>query len=303
MTVTRLAGNAPLKRQLELETARRGLSHAYILSGPAGSGKRTLAGLLAAALVCDRRGGALPCLSCAGCRKAEGGIHPDIVRVGDDGKDISVAQVRALRADAYIRPNEAERKVYILENAQTMNASAQNAMLKLLEEGPDYAAFLLLAENGSGVLETVRSRCEELELTPVPLNDCRSYLAARFPDKPEEEREQAALSGQGVLGRAVAQLEGNDTPQWQSAVETLAEAIERGGELELFQASMALDRKDSLLPMLEALEESLGRRCVAAPDRRRLVKGMELVSTLRQAAKLNANPGQLAGWLCAGMFS
>ena len=71
MNLTRLAGNAPLKRQLELETARRGLSHAYILSGPAGSGKRTLAGLLAAALVCDRRGGALPCLSCAGCRKAE----------------------------------------------------------------------------------------------------------------------------------------------------------------------------------------------------------------------------------------
>lgn len=153
------------------------------------------------------------------------------------------------------------------------------------------------------MLETVRSRCEELELTPVPLNDCRSYLAARFPDKPEEEREQAALSCQGVLGRAVARLEGNDTPQWKSAVETLAEAIERGGELELFQASMALDRKDSLLPMLEALEESLGHRCVAAPDRRRLVKGMELVSTLRQAAKLNANPGQLAGWLCAGMFS
>lgn len=303
MNLTRLAGNAPLKRQLELETARRGLSHAYILSGPAGSGKRTLAGLLAAALVCDRRGGALPCLSCAGCRKAEGGIHPDIVRVGDDGKDISVAQVRALRADAYIRPNEAERKVYILENAQTMNASAQNAMLKLLEEGPDYAAFLLLAENGSGVLETVRSRCEELELSPVPLADCRRYLAVRFPGKTEEEREQAAFSCQGVLGRAVALLEGSSTPEWQSAVETLAEAIERGGELELFQASMALDRKDSLLPMLEALEENLGRRCVAASDRRRLVKGMELVAALRRAAKLNANPGQLAGWLCAGMFS
>ena len=66
---------------------------------------------------------------------------------------------------------------------------------------------------------------------------------------------------------------------------------------------MALDRKDSLLPMLEALEENLGRRCAAASDRRRLVKGMELVAALRRAAKLNANPGQLAGWLCAGMFS
>ena len=82
-----------------------------------------------------------------------------------------------------------------------MNASAQNAMLKLLEEGPDYAAFLLLAENGSGVLETVRSRCEELELTPVPLNDCRSYLAARFPDKPEEDSSgRPELSGRAGPG-------------------------------------------------------------------------------------------------------
>lgn len=302
MELTALAGNAQIKAQL---AHREGdLAHAYIVAGPAGSGRHTLAAQMAAALVCSAQPQLRPCGRCSHCRKAAGGIHPDItVIAGSGGKPITVDQVRALRTDAYVRPNEAERKVYLLERADRMNASAQNAMLKLLEEGPDYAAFLLLAENGSGVLETVRSRCEELELTPVPLNDCRSYLAARFPDKSEEEREQAALGCQGVLSRAVAQLEGNDTPQWQSAVETLAEAIERGGELELFQASMALDRKDSLLPMLEALEESLGRRCVAAPDRRRLVKGMELVSTLRQAAKLNANPGQLAGWLCAGMFS
>ena len=302
MELTALAGNAQIKAQL---AHREGdLAHAYIVAGPAGSGRHTLAAQMAAALVCSAQPQLRPCGRCSHCRKAAGGIHPDItVIAGSGGKPITVDQVRALRTDAYVRPNEAERKVYLLERADRMNASAQNAMLKLLEEGPDYAAFLLLAENGSGVLETVRSRCEELELSPVPLADCRRYLAARFPGKTEEEREQAAFSCQGVLGRAVALLEGSSTPEWQSAVETLAEAIERGGELELFQASMALDRKDSLLPMLEALEESLGRRCVAAPDRRRLVKGMELVSTLRRAAKLNANPGQLAGWLCAGMFS
>ena len=283
-----LAGNERLKQQLSQREEGRGLSHAYLIAGPKGSGRHTLAKELAAAMVCTAPAGQRPCHKCPPCKKVLAGVHPDVnfISGGGEGKPIAVDQVRALRADAYVRPNEGQRKVYVLEGADQMNASAQNAMLKLLEEGPDYAAFLLLAE-----------------LTPVPLNDCRSYLAARFPQKSEEEREQAALSCQGVLGRAVAQLEGNDTPQWQSAVETLAEAIERGGELELFQASMALDQKDSLLPMLEALEESLGRRCVAAPDRRRLVKGMELVSTLRQAAKLNANPGQLAGWLCAGMFS
>ena len=178
MNLTRLAGNGPLKRQLELETARRGLSHAYILSGPAGSGKRTLAGLLAAALVCTG-GGERPCLSCPGCRKALAGIHPDIVRAGDDGKDISVAQVRQLRADAYIRPNEADRKIYILENAQTMNPSAQNAMLKLLEEGPAYAAFLLLTDNAAALLPTVRSRCELLPLSPVTEAEAEEWLAGR----------------------------------------------------------------------------------------------------------------------------
>jgi len=157
MELSRLVGNGPLKRQLSLETARRGLSHAYIISGPAGSGKRTLAGLLSAALVCTG-GGEVPCFTCSGCKKALGNIHPDVVHAGGEGDELNVARVRAIRNDAYIKPNEAPRKVYILEGAQNMNDPSQNALLKLLEEGPAYAAFLLLTDNAAALLSTVRDR-------------------------------------------------------------------------------------------------------------------------------------------------
>ena len=306
MNLTRLAGNAPLKRQLELETARRGLSHAYILSGPAGSGKRTLAGLLAAALVCDRRGGALPCLSCAGCRKAEGGIHPDIVRVGDDGKDISVAQVRALRADAYIRPNEAERKVYILENAQTMNASAQNAMLKLLEEGPAYAAFLLLSENAGGILETVRSRCETLTLDPVAPDECLSWLQARFPQASRDELADAANRCQGLLGRAVEQLAGGgeQAHALKDKADKLARLLVSGQELELLEFSLTLDKlsREDTQSLLDLTGAALGDQILQAPDRTRALRAAQGVKEMRQAAGLNVGPAALFPWLCALLF-
>lgn len=307
MNLTRLAGNAPLKRQLELETARRGLSHAYILSGPAGSGKRTLAGLLAAALVCDRRGGALPCLSCAGCRKAEGGIHPDIVRVGDDGKDISVAQVRALRADAYIRPNEAERKVYILENAQTMNASAQNAMLKLLEEGPAYAAFLLLSENAGGILETVRSRCETLTLDPVAPDECLSWLQARFPQASRDELADAANRCQGLLGRAVEQLAGGgeQAHALKDKADKLARLLVNGQELELLEFSLTLDKlsREDTQSLLDLTGATLGDQILQVPDRARALRAAQGVKEMRQAAGLNVGPAALFPWLCALLFS
>ena len=162
MELSQLIGNEALKRQLNLQAGRRGLSHAYILSGPAGSGKRTLAGILAAALVCAAPEERRPCLACAACRKAAGGIHPDIVRIGEDGKEIPVSQVRALRSDAYIRPNEGRRKVYIFPDCGLLTEQDQNVLLKIVEEGPPYAAFLFCAENPAAVLQTLRSRCVEL---------------------------------------------------------------------------------------------------------------------------------------------
>ena len=247
-----------------------------------------------------------PCGVCSGCRKAAAGIHPDIVRVGEDGKDVNVAAVRALRSDAYILPNEAPRKVYQIENAGSMNASAQNAMLKLLEDGPPYAAFLLLAENGGGVLQTVRSRCEELSLTPVPPGEAEEWLRTRFPDRSEADLRRAVQEAQGILGRAVSLLEGDGGQAQERRVQAdaLVRALEGTDELALFEASLLLEKapKEELPRLLDQLYLQLGERLAVSGEKSRLLKAAALVRKLRGAAELNANPGQLSGWLCAGMF-
>lgn len=302
-----LAGNERIKVQLSLRERGRGLAHAYLISGPAGSGRHTLAALVTAAMVCSAPLAARPCGECVPCKKVLRGIHPDVqVFSGPgEGKPLTVDQVRQLRADAYVRPNEGERKVYWLEGADKMAPPAQNAMLKLLEEGPPYAAFLLLAENPGGLLQTIRSRCEELALTPVSPAECEQWLTARFPGKDPGEIRRAARSCQGILGRAVKELEDDGAGREQTElVQQLAQVLERGDELQVLQAAQALEKagKEGLSPLLDALTEALGERLLQGGDRRRLMRAVGLVRQLRQAAQFNANPGQLAGWLCAGLF-
>ena len=165
--------------------------HAYIITGPAGSGKHELARLMAAAMVCTGTDG-VPCLQCAGCHKAMGGIHPDIYTLekDPDKKEIPVERVRAMRSDVSVMPNEAAAKVYILPEAADLNASGQNALLKVLEEPPAYAHFILVTENAGRLLETIRSRCMEISLTPE-----------RTETEPAEESDQLALEFLSILAQ------------------------------------------------------------------------------------------------------
>lgn len=307
MELSALAGNNQIKQQLAHREGGRGLGHAYIISGPAGSGRHTLAGLICGALVCQAAEQERPCGRCAPCRKAAGGIHPDIIAIsGGEGKPISVDQVRQLRTDAYIRPNEAQRKIYLLERADRMNQPAQNAMLKLLEEGPAYAVFLLLAENGGGLLSTIRSRCELLAMAPVSPAECQRWLANRFPKEEPERIRQAALDCQGLLGQAAARLEGTggvDEALQKQAAE-LAAALEQGEEFKLFQTAMGLEKlgREELGMVLDHTVVQIGQLLPQSLHKRRLLRAVELLRKLRGAVELNANAGQLTGWLCAGMF-
>ena len=145
------------------EAAARGtLSHAWLFTG---SGDRlSLARYAAAAMECEAETGK-PCGVCRACRKVFEDIHPDVVTVLDpEHKNIAVEIVREIRADAYIRPNEGRRKVYIFPDCAILPERGQNVLLKIVEEGPPYAAFLFCAENSAVVLQTLRSRCVEVKL-------------------------------------------------------------------------------------------------------------------------------------------
>ena len=198
-----LLGNARLKENLRHSVDSGRLSHFYLISGPKGSGKKTLARLMAAAAVC--RDGNKPCLACSACRKAMTSNHPDIITVTDpEHKAVAVKIVREYREDVYIKPNEADKKVYIFP--QELGTEGQNALLKILEEPPSYGVFIHLAENPQQILTTVRSRCTLLQMESLPKGLLLSQLSKQFPGADQEQLLAAAERSGGYLGQAAELL-------------------------------------------------------------------------------------------------
>ena len=152
----------------------------------------------------------------------------------------------------------------------------------------------------------MRSRCEELDLVPVPPAEAERWLSVRFPDQDPAAVRRAALECQGLLGRGVELLEGGgeaaETRRQQA--DQLVTALDGRDELALLEASMLLEKvpKEELPRLLDQVTAVLGDRLPRSEDPRRLLRAEELVRKLRGGAELNANPGQLSGWLCAGMF-
>ena len=193
-----LLGNDALKQRLTTALAKGQLSHCYLISGPEGAGKHTLAKLLAAAMQCTE--GKKPCCRCPQCRKALDGMHPDIITVDDpEKKGIPVKLVREICADLYVRPNEGAKKVYIFPRAQDLNPQGQNALLKCIEEPPAYGVFFLLTDNASRLLPTIRSRCVELRMSPLSDAQLLSALQKRL-----QSQQQAFAGDKAAAGRVVA---------------------------------------------------------------------------------------------------
>ncbi len=189
---------AHMKKAIDLKK----VSHAYIISGEKGSGKKLLAGIFAQTLQCERQGSE-PCMVCHSCRQALSGNQPDIIRVSHEKPNsISVEDIREqLNGDIQIRPYSSPYKVYIVDEAEKLTPQAQNALLKTIEEPPAYAVILLLTTNVSMLLPTIRSRCVTLELKPVNSRLVKQYLMERL-EIPDYRADICTAFAQGNVGKA-----------------------------------------------------------------------------------------------------
>ena len=199
-----LYGNTPVKRGLmkALETGR--ISNAYVFEGIAGVGKRLCADIFARGIVCEGEPKSKPCGICPACVKAKSNNHPDIIRlVQSAGKaSVGVDDVREqILNEVYLKPYLARRRVFIIENGDALSQEAQNALLKVLEEPPEYATFILCVTKQDKLLDTVLSRSCVMSFFPLSFAEVSSYLSKRFGEK--ENMALAAKLSQGSIGAAV----------------------------------------------------------------------------------------------------
>lgn len=202
-----IIGNDRIRESVLASVAMRRIPHAIIIEGEKGTGRHTLAKFIAKAYICT--GENAPCGVCNGCHLEETGTHPDItVTAPEDGKkNITVAQIRNLRNDAYVKPHMASGRVFIIDRADTMNEQAQNALLKVLEEPPGEIVFILITESKAALLDTVISRCTVLSLSVPETAEAVRYIK-NSTEYAEEQIRNALNESGGNIGLSLEILSG-----------------------------------------------------------------------------------------------
>ena len=205
-----ILGHGPIKEHFFNAVITGNISHAYILSGEAGMGKKSLANAFALALLCEK-GQADPCRQCHACKQVMSGNHPDLIYVTHEKPaSIGVDDVRRQIKDTIqVKPYSSAHKIYIVDEAEKMTVQAQNALLKTIEEPPAYAVILLLTTNAEAFLPTILSRCVQLKLKPLKDGEVKDYLVSRMGVEMSQAEIYTAFA-RGNLGKAIHLADSED---------------------------------------------------------------------------------------------
>gem|GEM_PF-648636 len=239
-----------------------------------------------------------PCRRCKDCLKAEKGMHPDIIAIErqKDKRSILVDQIRALKKDVYILPNDCARKVYIINDAETMNVNAQNAFLQILEEPPAHAAFILKTSNPALLLKTVRSRCVDLKTQPKPTDTGEDFpeikqLASDFV---------AALDDNLQLTKCMFRLDKLDKPTFTVFI---THAREQLLKQTFFNETRTLRPPHPLPEENPALRNETENPPRNDPRRKKAILADDLLDKALEMLELNVNTGHISGMLCASLMN
>lgn len=231
-----IIGHESIKQHLQNAIMSHKVSHAYILHGEEGMGKKELAVAFAKTLQCEEAG-ILSCDRCKSCMQVDSGNHPDIIWVTHEKVSIGVDDIRLqVNADIQVKPYNSPYKIYIIDDADKLTEQAQNALLKTIEEPPEYAVILLLVSNISVILPTILSRCVVLNLKPIDKQIVKDFLMAKH-QVPDYMAEVAAGFSGGNVGKAIKYASSEDFDQMKSNVLHILKYID---DMELYEVVSGL---------------------------------------------------------------
>ncbi|MCC8073023.1 MAG: hypothetical protein LIO62_02730 [Clostridiales bacterium] len=288
MKALNFIGNEKTVEQLGALIDANRFPHAVLIEGEEGIGKRTLARLLAAALVC--RESEKPCGECSQCRKAMENIHPDIFEYSATGgsRSFHVDTVRQVINDVYIQPNEADYKVYILGNADCMNESAQNAILKVLEEPPSYAVFLLTAVSKSAMLQTILSRCVTVTLEGVDIDEAVRYITNRDDFQDVQALKNALQTFNGNIGKALDSLQDSKSFELVEVCNNICKSLVSGSEYSVLTACSAFQKDRQSVVFAADLMKNIFRDSLVSNNDGNIISGQnETVKLLKSSLTRN----------------
>ncbi|MBQ4155054.1 MAG: DNA polymerase III subunit delta' [Clostridia bacterium] len=252
-----LIGNERILRNVTSMIKNNRLSHAILLEGEKGLGKKTLAFYIAKAFLCREE--EKPCLACKSCHLIEVGSHPDCMLISPDGAGIKVDQIRNLRNEAYLTPMMSEGRVFIIDLAETMNENSQNALLKVLEEPPTNVCFLLLCSNSNALLPTIRSRCVCMSLAPVPLEQEGADRVAELLKDTDKDAVMLLTAADGNIGKAVALADDNSIILSRLASDILMFAAENDRFSILISLQQFAKSREKVPSIIYELKNALGK--------------------------------------------
>ena len=271
------------------------LSHAYMLIGNSGAGKRTLVYAFAKLIMCENPNGITPCDECSSCRYFDSfGVHPNLTSVSTGNKaSIGVEDIRKMSEGVFTAPYIGTKKIYVIENAEKMTAQAQNALLKIIEEPPEYAVFFLLTSNRYAMLPTVISRCRTLNMSLYSYEALKDIALSHKPQLSGNEIEVLIHRSQGLPGKLISVIDADE--EYRNSVFSTVTALLNGDIEKIFEAAASIDNREAALNFVYSVNEimrdaSIYMVCgnddmVFNADKTEIIDNVAKKATLRQITR------------------